>query len=125
MHTTKLKCLPMREQPAYRVTNDSTSCNITERLATLIGGARQIEIAEALLSYFSGDIRRLYQAHPSELANVYGITPIATVRLKAALRLGVRLNSLNEERTAQPIHQPMPRRIRLFCGSSQICQQGF
>jgi hypothetical protein len=34
-----------------------------------------------------------------EGSNVRGITPIAAVRLKAALQLGVRLNSLNEERT--------------------------
>jgi len=95
---TKLKCLPLREQPAYRVTNDSSSCNITELLAALIGGEKQIEIAEALLSYFSGDIRRLYQAHPCELANVRGISPLTAVRLKAALQLGARLNSMNEER---------------------------
>src|SRR5687768_13838147 len=94
----KLKSLPMREQPAYRVSQDPAACNLTELLAAVIGGQRQIEISEALLARFDGDIRRLYRAHPAELAAVKGISPTTAVRIKAALNLGLRLNIPGEER---------------------------
>lgn len=94
----KLKSLPLREQPAYRVSQNAAACNLTELLAAVIGGAKQIEIAQDLLSRFNGDIRRLYQAHPAELANVKGISQVTAVRIKAALNLGLRLNIPNDER---------------------------
>ena len=95
----KLKCLPLREQPAYRVTQNASACNLSELLAAVIGGPKQIEIAEALLARFNGDIRRLYQAHPAELAKVKGINQATAVRIKAALNLGLRLNLPIEERS--------------------------
>lgn len=94
----KLKTLPIREQPAYRVTQNAAACNLSELLAAVIGGPKQIEIAQDLLAHFSGDIRRLYQAHPVELAKVRGISQTTAVRIKAALQLGLRLNLPIEER---------------------------
>src|SRR5512134_1884600 len=94
----KLKSLPLREQPAYRVSQNAAACNLTELLAAVIGGQKQIEISEALLARFDGDIRRLYLAHPAELAIVKGISQATAVRIKAALNLGLRLNLPNEER---------------------------
>lgn len=94
----RLKSLPLREQPAHRVTENATACNLSELLAALIGGPRQIEIAESLLSSFGGDLRRLYQAHPTELAVVKGISQTTAVRIKAALNLGLRLTLPTEER---------------------------
>ena len=93
-----LKSLPLREQPAYRITQNAAGCNLTELIAAVIGGQKQIEIAQALLAHFSGDIRRLYQAHPAELAKVKGVTQTIAIRIKAALNLGLRLNIPNEER---------------------------
>lgn len=100
----KLRSLPLREQPAYRITQNATSCSLAELLAAVIGGEKQIEIAESLLAYFKGDIRRLYQAHPAELAKVKGISQVTAVRIKAAFNLGLRLNLPTEERPA--IHSP-------------------
>jgi DNA repair protein RadC len=94
----KLKMLPLREQPAYRVSQNAAACNLTELLAVVIGGQRQIEISQALLARFDGDIRRLYLAHPSEIATVRGIGPATAVQIKAALNLGLRLNLPSEER---------------------------
>ena len=94
----KLKSLPLREQPAYRVSQNAAACNLTELFAAIIGGQRQIEISEALLARFDGDIRRLYRAHPAELAAVKGISQTTAVRIKAALNLGLRLNIPSEER---------------------------
>ncbi len=94
----QLKSLPLREQPAYRVIQDATACNLTELLAAVIGGQRQIEISQALLARFDGDIRRLYLAHPAELATVKGISHATAARIKAALNLGLRLNLPAEER---------------------------
>ena len=94
----KLKSMPLREQPAYRVTQNAHACNLTELMAAVIGGAKQIEIAQDLMIHFNNDIRRLYQAHPAELAKVKGINQATAVRIKAALNLGLRLNIPNEER---------------------------
>lgn len=93
-----LKSMPLREQPAFRVTQNPTACNLTELMAAVIGGQKQIEIAQDLLTSFQNDIRRLYQAHPAELAKVRGISQATAVRIKAALNLGLRLNLPNEER---------------------------
>jgi len=90
--------MPLREQPAYRVTQNANACNQTELMAAVIGGAKQIEIAQDLMTHFNNDIRRLYQAHPAELAKVKGINQATAVRIKAALNLGLRLNIPNEER---------------------------
>ncbi len=94
----RLKTLPLREQPAYRVSQNAAACNLSELLAALIGGQKQIEISQALLARFDGDIRRLYLAHPAELAKVRGISQATAVRIKAALNLGLRLNVPNKER---------------------------
>lgn len=94
----KLKSMPLREQPAYRVSQNAAACNLTELLAAVIGGQKQIEISEALLARFDGNIRRLYLAHPAELATVKGINQTTAVRIKAALNLGLRLNLPHEER---------------------------
>jgi DNA repair protein RadC len=96
----QLKSLPLREQPAYRVIQDASACNLTELLAAVIGGQRQIEIAQALLARCDGDIRRLYLAHPTELATVKGISQATAARIKAALNLGLRLNLPPDERPA-------------------------
>jgi DNA repair protein RadC len=94
----KLRSLPLREQPAYRVTRNASACNLSELLAAVIGGQKQIEIAQSLLARFDGDIRRIYQAHPVELAKAKGISQATAIRIKAALNLGLRLNIPNEER---------------------------
>lgn len=94
----KLKSMPLREQPAYRVTQNATACNLTELMAAVVGGAKQIEIAQELMAHFNNDIRRLYQAHPAELAKVKGINQATAVRIKAALNLGLRLSLPAEER---------------------------
>ena len=93
-----IRNMPLREQPAYRVSQNPNACNLTELMAAVIGGTRQIEIAQNLIAHFGDDIRRLYQAHPAELARVRGISQTSAVRIKAALNLGLRLNLPGEER---------------------------
>ena len=92
-----LKSLPLREQPAQRVFQNAAACNLTELLAAVIGGPKQIEISQALLVHFNGEVRRLYQAHPAELAAVKGISQTTAARIKAALNLGLRLNLPDSE----------------------------
>jgi DNA repair protein RadC len=95
---TKLKTLPLRDQPAYRVTSNPNSCSLLELLAAVVGGAQQIEIAEGLLSHFGGDIQRIYKANVAEIAQVHGIGQQTAVRLKAALALAIRLHEPTGER---------------------------
>ncbi len=93
-----MKVRHVRDQPAYRVTQNAASGSVPELLAAVIGGEKQIETADALLAYFNGDLRRIYQAHPAELAQVRGISQNLAVRIKAALTLGIRLNDPIEEK---------------------------
>jgi len=69
---TKLKTLPLRDQPAYRVTTNANGCNLAELLAAVVGGAQQIEVAEGCYP-FGGDIQRIYKANVAEIAQVHGI----------------------------------------------------
>jgi DNA repair protein RadC len=95
----KLKRLPLREQPAYRVSQNPDACNLVELLAALAGGSQQIEIAEALLERF-GSIRRLHQAHIIEIGRIHGIGQQIAIRLKAALALGKKaMLETEQERT--------------------------
>jgi hypothetical protein len=36
----KLKMLPLRDQPAYRVTANAAACSLAELLAAVVGGAQ-------------------------------------------------------------------------------------
>jgi DNA repair protein RadC len=87
----KLKMLPLRDQPAYRVTTNAAACSLAELLAAVVGGAQQIEVAEGILARFGGDVQRIYKAHVTELASVRGVGQQTAVRIKAALALGIRL----------------------------------
>ncbi len=95
----KLKTLPLRDQPAYRVTSNVSACSLAELLAAVVGGAQQIEVAEGILARFGGDVQRIYKAHVAELASVRGVGQQTAVRIKAALALGVRLHEPTGERT--------------------------
>ena len=94
----KLKTLPLRDKPAYRVSVNTAACSLAELLAAVVGGAQQIEIAEGLLAHFGGDVQRIYKASVTELASVHGIGQQTAVRLKAALALGLKLHEPSEER---------------------------
>jgi len=96
----QMRARRLRDQPSYRVTQNAASCSVPELFATLIGGEKQIETADALLAHFGGDLRRIYQAHPAELAQVKGVTINMAARIKAALTLGIRLNDPIEERVS-------------------------
>ena len=94
----KLKTLPLRDQPAYRVTSNAAACSLAELLAAVVGGAQQIEVAESILARFGGDVQRIYKAHVAELASIRGVGQQTAVRIKAALALGLRLNEPVGER---------------------------
>jgi len=100
----KLKLRPLREQPAYRVANNPTACNLLELLAAVVGGARQIEIAEELLQRFKG-ITGLYRANIAEIAAVPGIGQRTAASLVASLELGKRL-AMDVPEEPPAIHSP-------------------
>jgi len=100
---TRLKLLPLKETPAYRVAVNADECNLTELLSVIIGGNDQIEVAERLIGKF-GSIRRLAQVHADEIANVKGMGRQSALRLKASLALGRKLLQPDEEHSI--IHSP-------------------
>ena len=100
----KLKLRPLREQPAYRVAHNPTACNLLELLAAVVGGARQIEIAEELLQRFKG-LTGLYRANIAEIAAVPGIGQRTAASLVASLELGKRL-AMDVPEEPPAIHSP-------------------
>lgn len=93
----KVKLLPLKEQPAYRVSVNAETCNLAELLAVIIGGKEQIETAERMLARF-GSVQKLAQAHVNEIACLKGVGSTTALRLKAALALGRKLLEPQEER---------------------------
>ena len=99
----RLKHLPVREHPAFRVAQDSDACSLAELLAVIIGGSSQIEAADRLLAQF-GSIQKIAQAHVNEISGIPGVSNLTALRLKAALALGRKL--LQPEDTRPNIHSP-------------------
>src|SRR5690606_27368697 len=75
------------------------SCTAVDILAVLIGGKRQMEAAEELLSLYRGSLTEINQATVEELSKVKGIGPQAARRIKAAARLNIVLGP----KTAQTV----------------------
>ena len=89
--STRLHALPLRERPAARIYSYGTgSVNLTELLAAVTGGSRQLELAENLLVHYR-TLSALSQAPTTELEQLAGIGHATAARLKAALELGRRL----------------------------------
>ena len=81
--------LPLRERPAERLyLVGPQSLSLTELLATVIGGHRQLELAQALVSRWG---ETLLQVEQAELEQVPGVGRQTAARIKAALELGQRL----------------------------------
>ena len=93
----KVKLLPLKEQPAYRVSVNAETCNLAELRAVIIGGKEQIETAERLLARF-GSVQKLAHPHVNEIASLKGVGSTTALRLKAALALGRKLLEPQEER---------------------------
>ena len=94
----KLKLLTVRETPVYRVSTDPSNCTMLELLAALIGGPKQIEIAEAVLAHFRGDLHLINQAPVSELVSIPGVGGVTAARLRSAFVLSSRLALASMER---------------------------
>lgn len=105
--------LPIRDRPAYRVMANGSACNTQELLAALIGGPRQMESAQTLLSHF-GSLRHLARANATDLASVLGVGEVAASRLLAAVEISRRLlqpgdevRSISSPADAAAILQPL------------------
>jgi len=62
-----------------------------ELLAALIGGPRQIEIAEAIVTHFRGDLHLMNKAAVSDLVSIPGVGDATAARLRSAFVLSSRL----------------------------------
>jgi DNA repair protein RadC len=99
-----LERLPLRERPAWRVAYQVEGCNLVELMAVLIGGERQIEIAQALVTQF-GSLRGLVRSTADEIQMLPGVGPSTAARLRAAIELGRRL-ALADDEDPRPIQSP-------------------
>ena len=96
----RLKGLPLHERPTQRIIHcGANAVSLTELLASLVGGARQLEIADALVARH-GSIHDIARASVVELSAIKGLGRSGAARLKAALELSRRL--LVESPDARP-----------------------
>jgi DNA repair protein RadC len=87
--TPLLGQLPLRERPAERLyAVGPGALSLTELLAAIIGGPRQLETAQTLITQWGDTLPQVEQA---ELERVPGVGRQTAARLKAALELGQRL----------------------------------
>jgi DNA repair protein RadC len=96
---SKLKLLALCETPIQRSLTDSSACSNLELLSAMIGGPKQIEIAEAIAAHFKGDLHLLFQASVVELVSIAGVGEATAARIKSALALSRRLSMTGIERT--------------------------
>ena len=96
----KLKLLALRETPVQRSLTDSAACTNLELLSAVVGGPKQIEIAEAIAAHFKGDLHLLFQASVVELVSISGVGEATAARIKSALTLSRRLSTTSIERTS-------------------------
>lgn len=96
----KLKLLALRETPAQRSLTDSSACTNLELLSAMIGGPKQIEIAEAIVAHFKGDLHLLFQASVVELVSISGVGEATAARIRSALTLSRRLATTGIERAS-------------------------
>ena len=90
---TTLNALPLNETPAYRVSYKPDACSVLELLAVIIGGNKQVEIAQDLLSHF-GSLETLSKATIHEIREIRGIGTSRASCIKAAVECGRRMLSL-------------------------------
>jgi DNA repair protein RadC len=85
--------LQLREEytPSYRVANQTQACSALEVLAVIIGGPRQIESAEKLLTLY-GSLPEIDRATVEELTKIPGISKQVAERIKAAARFNAVLS---------------------------------
>ena len=108
---TLLEQLPVRERPAERLYQvGAQALNLTELLAAVIGGQRQLEIAQSLVARWGTSLLQVEQA---ELAQVPGVGRQTAARIKAALELGQRLAHWPDEERRQ-IRRPEDAADLLF-----------
>lgn len=115
-----LERLPLRERPAWRVAYQAEGCNLVELIAALVGGDRQIEIAQALIGRF-GSLRAMARATPNKLQGVLGVGPTTGARLRAALELGRRLGKSDDD--APPVIQSPDDAANLLMYQMQHLEQ--
>jgi len=101
---TLLEALPARERPAWRVAYQADGCSLVELLAAVVGGSRQLEIAQELMAHF-GSAQAIARANCEELAAIDGIGKTGASRLRAALELS-RLLSLPDKDNPPTISTP-------------------
>jgi DNA repair protein RadC len=101
---TLLEALPVRERPAWRVAYQADGCSLVELLAAIIGGSRQLETAQELMTHF-GSAKAIARATCDELATIDGIGTAGASRLLAALELS-RLLSVKDQDNPPTINSP-------------------
>ena len=69
----RLQGLPLRERPVERVEQvGAGAVSLTELLAVLVGGARQLEIADQMVARYQG-VHEIAKAPVAELCAVKGV----------------------------------------------------
>jgi DNA repair protein RadC len=100
-----------------------TALGLSELLSAIIGGSKQLEIAQALLKRYDS-LADIARASPQELADIVGLGPSKAAALKAALELGRRL-TLEEVGEKPQIRSPADAAVLLLPDLSHAEQELF
>lgn len=85
----KISDLPVEERPSYKIEKYPNALSSRELLALLVGGEKQIEIADKLYQSCRGNLTRL--GKDTVLEDIVGIGKATSDRILAAVHLGQKL----------------------------------
>jgi DNA repair protein RadC len=114
-----LPALPQSDRPIRRVCERPADCNASELLAALIGGPKQVELAQAVLAKYDGSLYELLSASAADLMEINGIGEATAARLVAAIRLA--LMATRDQHCRTPITSPAD--VFKFVSDMQLLEQ--
>ena len=106
----RLKDLPADERPLERLREHGPEALKTSELLAIIirtgtGQATAVQVAEQLLKKYDGNLKRIADETPQQLAkDVKGLGPVKAAQIKASFELGKRMASYFEENIKSPRH---------------------
>ena len=93
----KLQEIPLRERPTERMLYlGGSALSDTELLAIIIGGSRQLEVAQAVIMKHGDSLSTVLA---EEFAEIKGVGSVTASRIRAAIELAQRVQYRDENNT--------------------------
>jgi DNA repair protein RadC len=89
MALQRISELPREERPSYKIEKHPQAMSRRELLALVVGGEKQMDLADQLYQSCNGNLRKL--GADSILEDIKGIGKVTSARILAAIQLGQKL----------------------------------